>query len=467
MKKLVYTVFVAVAAAIGFSCNDGSSIGNSLADDGISIVVDSDFTVTGFTRPIDSVQSRTVTQLIGNIDAPGFGSIYSDFVGQFMPSLSLDTTDIINEKIDSVKLFMQMPRGAYVGDSLAPMGVTVYRLKKDLPYPIYSDFDPSGYYDPDDILCQGVYSASTLNEVDSIKQLSVVYHSMLMPNEFGEEIFRAYKKNPAAFSNPETFARDIFKGVYIRSSYGSGRISDFTTTSIRFYFHKEVYNSDSARYDTTAYVGDYFAVTPEVVVNNNIRFDVAPELKALAQNPDINLLAAPVGYEVQFRFPAPELIQKYRGDGLTQNVLNTLSMSIPVETIENDFNIAPPPYVLMVLKNKKEEFFAKNSLTDNITSFYATYDATNKCYTFNSMRDYLLNLIAKDSVSEDDYTFILTPVQVNLEAAGAASSYYYYSNSSYVVSSIVPYVSTPAMAKVLLDKAKIKLTFSINNGIFY
>lgn len=461
MKKLIYTIIAIVAAAVTFSCTDGSSIGGSLGEETIVIVVDSNFTVTGASKPIDSVQSRTLSQLVGNIEARGFGNIYSDFVGQFMPSLQLDTANVHNQEIDSVKLFMAMTRGSFVGDSLAPMGLTVYRLNKDLPYPIYSNFSPEGYYNPSDVLCDGVYTASTMNEPDSIQELSAVFAAMKLPREFGQEILDAYIADKAAFSDPETFARDVFKGVYIKSSYGSGRITDFTTTSIRFYFHKEVWNEDSARYDTTVYVGDYLAVTPEVVVNNNIRYEIADELKSLAAAEPV--VAAPVGYEVEMRFPGPELVASFRGAPGSEKVLNTLSFSVPVEKIDNDYDIAPPPYVLMVLKTEKEKFFASNSLADNATSFYASYDEAKRCYTFGAMRDYMVSLLAKDSITEDDYTFVLTPVQVNMEAA-AGSTGYYGSATSYVVSSIVPYVSTPSMAKILLDKAKIKLTFSANNG---
>lgn len=465
MKKLLYIISVVTAISLAVSCSDGSSIGNSLADESVEIVVDSNFTVTGTTHSIEAVQSRTLSQLIGDIDARGFGSIYSDFVGQFMPSLALDTTDIIGDDVDSVKVFMQMARKSFVGDSLAPMGLTLYRLTKDLPYPIFSNFNPEGYYNPSDILADAVYTASTMNEPDSVKKLTTIYVSMNLPKEFGTELLNAYKSNPGAFSDPAVFTKDVFKGLYIKSSYGSGRISDFSTTSIRFYYHKEVYNTDSARYDTIAYVGDYFAVTPEVVVNNNIRYEVAPELKAMVDAGD-NIIAAPAGYEVDIRFPAPEIIESFRKKNQGMQVLNTLTFRIPAEKIDNDFSIAPPPYILLVLKNKKDDFFAQNSLPDNLTSFYASYDETNGCYIFSAMRDYLLGLLDKESIGEEDYTFVITPVQVNMEAS-ANSSGYYGSSSSHVISSVVPYVSTPAMAKILLDKAKITLTFSSNNGKIY
>lgn len=458
MKSILYAFLACMAAVLGVACSDSSTIGNSLADESITIVVDSNFTVSGKSVPNPVVQSRTLSQLIGSVQASGFGSINSDFVGQFMPSLALDTVSVKAEQIDSVKLFMQTVRGEFVGDSLVPMGLEVYKLTRDLPYPIYSDFDPEGYYNPDEKFASAVYTASTLNEPDSVKKLTSLYLAMTLPVDFARDIFHAYEANPAVFSDPAAFSSKVFKGVYIRSSYGSGRITDFTTTSIRFYYHKSVYNTDSARYETKNYYGDYMAITPEVVVNNTIRYDKAQSLVDMADAGDA-VLAAPAGYEVEMRFPAPEVLASYARYADRIRVLNTLTLTIPVEDIENDYSIAPPPYILMVLKNKKDEFFAENSLTDNVTSFYAPYNVTTRSYTFSGMRAYMLDLLSKENLSPDDYTFVISPVQVNMEASANSG----YGSQAMVVSSIVPYVSKPAMAKILLDKAKITLTFSAGN----
>ena len=168
MKSILYSLLAAVVMILAVACDDTSSIGNSLADETVSIVVDSNFTVTGSTKLNNVVQSRTLSQLIGALDAKGYGSIKSDFVGQFMPSLQMDTVSIEPESLDSVKMFMYMQKGNFVGDSLVPMGIEVFQLTRDLPYPIYSDFDPEGYYDPQNMLASAVYTASVRNEPDSI-----------------------------------------------------------------------------------------------------------------------------------------------------------------------------------------------------------------------------------------------------------------------------------------------------------
>lgn len=454
MKHTLLTIVAAAALISGTACSDSSQIGNSLADETLTIVVDSAFTVTGTTIENPVVASRTISQLIGSLDAPGFGKISSDFVAQFMPSAAIDTTNFTINDIDSLTLFMQMQRGSFTGDSLVPMGLEVYRLKKDLPYPIYSNFDPAGYYETTP-LGTAIYTASTKNEPDSVKKLSTIVTQMPMPLSLARELFQAYLDDPSIYSDPTRFADKVFKGIYVRSSYGSGRITDFSTTSMRMFYHKTTYNTDSARYETKNYYGDYYAVVPEVIINNNIKFDIAPELLQMAAAGE-HILAAPAGLEVEIRFPAPEIIESYNKYKNDLRVLNTLTFSIPADSIANTYGITPPPYVLMVLTSKKNEFFANNSINDNVTSFYASYDETNHRYTFSAMRDYLLDLLKRDNITAEDYIFTICPVQVNLEMS-ASSGYY---GSSTVVSSIVPYVSKPVMAKISLKDAKIKLTFS-------
>ena len=91
------------------ACNDDSTtIGSTLVDDVMTseIVVDSTFSVTGRTVDNPVVQSRTLTQLIGRLDAKEYGSIESDFVCQFMPSMNLDTAGVTAADVDSCKLIM-------------------------------------------------------------------------------------------------------------------------------------------------------------------------------------------------------------------------------------------------------------------------------------------------------------------------------------------------------------------------
>lgn len=459
MKRILLPLVMAVVLLSG--CSQSSEIGMSLTDETITIEIDSAFTVNGRTIENKHVQSRTVSQLIGEIDAPVFGSIRSDFVAQFLPSTDIDTTGMTAADIDSVKLFLQMDRTGFVGDSLVPMGIEVYRLRTPLADVMYTD-DEHPAYDRADLMSSATYIASTMNEPDSVKAMPRMYVELPLNVEFARELWNAYKADPSVYGDPARFAREVFGGVYVKSSYGAGRVSEFSVSSIRYFYHKTETTTSSTGEDSTyieRYYGDYFAVTPEVMVNNFVDYEPAQDLRDMISQGD-QVLAAPAGYEMEIELPAQELLTAYRRHSGKLQVLNALDVLIPADSIPNKYGIAPPPYVLMVLKHKKDDFFANNRLTDNKLSFYAQYSAASGGYVF-SMRNYMSYLLDLDEVSAEDYTFVITPVEVEVEAS-SSNSYYY--GTSYVVSRIVPYVAKPAMARISLSKAKIKLSYSTGDG---
>lgn len=442
------------------SCEESSTIGSSIIQDEIEIVIDSSFTVTGKSVMNSRIQSRTVTQLLGIIDAKGYGKLKSDVLTQFMPAGSIDTTGVTVDDIDSLKLILYTNKGGYVGDSVVPMGLNVYRISSDkqLPSPIYSDCNPAEYYSPDNLIGSTIYAANALGETDSVAELSYRYVHVNLPVSLARELYTSYKENPSSYSTPSQFAK-VFPGLYISNSYGSGRVMRIIGTEMKMYYRKTVTMSDTGKDSVYHKVGNYFAVTPEIVTNNNITIDMADDIKTMAENGEA-VVVAPAGMDVELTFPARELVDSYKANSGNLAVINTLTFEIPVAEIENDYGIAPPPYLLLVKSSEKDDFFAKNMVTDDVTSFYAAYDSSSNSYKFSSMRQYLIDLVKNGNVTEDDYTFTLTPVSIETETYTS-----YYSSTVYI-NNIVPYVEAPAMAKLKLDEAKIKLTYSKQSGTF-
>ena len=72
------------------------------------------------------------------------------------------------------------------------------------------------------------------------------------------------------------------------------------------------------------------------------------------------------------------------------------------------------------------------------------------------MRSYIIEMLSKDNITADDYTFTITPVNVVTETSQSG----YYSQGQVYVTGINPYVSGPAMCRLRLNKAKIKFTYS-------
>lgn len=451
MKKIFYILLLSISANLGLiSCSDGS-VGSSISQSTIEIAMDSSFTISGATSQNSKVISRTINQLLGVIKANNYGELRSDLVTQFMPSFKLDTTGVTINDIDSVKLNFRINNGGFTGDSLTPMRVTVYRLNKQLPSPIYSNFDPKDYYNPSDIMGSVSYTASALGKTDSINELTYREVSVKLPLSFGKDIFKQYKENSSIFASPSAFAQ-YFPGIYATTTYGSGRVMNIFNTEVDVYYRQTVALTEDS--DTTYFLtGTYLATTPEIVTNSNISLNIDKSIKSRVDNGE-SIIQAPAGLDVAVKFPAQEIIDKYLTKDKNLRILNSVYFEIPAEAITNDFGIKPPPYLLLIKSSKKDEFFEKSSITDNISSFYAAYNSTTKKYVFSDMRNYVLDIINNsDGIAKDeDSEFTITPVTVTTET----NSY----TSTVTVTSISPYVEGPAVVKLNPDKAKIRLTYS-------
>lgn len=459
----------AVVGAITFSfvaCEDSLSAGGSLVANETTIVLDSTFTVMGLPEANPSVRSRTVLQLLGRIDAAGYGDFSSDIVCQYMPASKIDTAGVKREYIDSVKLVLSVYKGGFAGDSVAPMGLSVHYLNKQLPTTLNSDFDPSGYYDQTPVgstsysgLMDGYPYVGTDTEGSMYKNIYVD-----LPVQLGRDLYDRFLSSPQTFSTPQEFAK-WFPGLYIANTFGSGRVTRISNNSILVYYHSvhKIGTAEEPRDTTLQHVGSYMGVTPEVYTNNNISYRMAEDLKAMAEAGE-PILVAPIGYDVDFTFPAREILNRYQASSGSLALVNSLTFTLPVEEIKNDYGLTPPPYVLMVKKSKKDEFFSKMQVNDNVDSFYASYNSTTKSYTFSSMLNYINDIIKKGSVEAEDEEFVICPVLVSYFPANSSSSYYSYyygyNATSQTVSSITPYVTEPVMGKLDFDNAKIKFSFS-------
>ncbi|MCH5245650.1 MAG: DUF4270 family protein [Muribaculaceae bacterium] len=468
MKYLAYIASVA-AIATGLavaSCDESTIVGSSLIENDVEIVVDSTYTVSGYSVENSQVRSRTVTQLLGSINVDGFGSLSSDVVTQFISSETIDTTGVTVDDIDSVKLVLGMPHGSFVGDSVVPMGIEVYPLIKQLESPIYSNFDPEGYYDSSNCWGSTIYAA-TVNNLTNANEIDDTYRmiNVDLPIEFGRAIFQQYVTSPETFQTPQAFTK-WFPGLYIKNSFGNGRIVSITSSTIRLFYHDTEKISGTERDTIINRVGNYMAVSPEVITNNNIHYSMSNQLKERAAAGEA-ILAAPIGFDVEFRFPAREIIETFHNAGTPMAVMNSLTFEIPAKLIANNYGLLPPPYILMVKKSKKDEFFNKAKLPDNLNSFYASYNQATGKYEFTAMLDYITDMVSKDEITDEDIDFVFTPVSATyVEALGASSSFYYYygygygASSSATLESIVPYVMTPVMCSLDFKNAKVKFTYS-------
>lgn len=461
MKIIRSFIYAIAAAGLLASCdNDSSTLGNTLVSDQTEVVIDSSFVAKVVSYRNTAVPSRTVNQLLGSVYAKEFGSITSDFVTQLMPAAQLDTAGVKANDIDSVKLILSYTAQSFTGDSLVPMGLKIYPLTRQLTAPIYSDFNPEDYYDKSKCWTptSQIYTANDLaNDSDS----SSLYRTVAidLPVEFGREVFNKYLTSPSTFATPEAFSQ-FFPGLYVVNSFGSGRIMSFSSTTVRFYYRKHAqYTNTANQLRDTIYqkTGAYLGVTPEIISNNIVNLAISEQIHNKVQQGS-PIVAAPLGYNIRLTFPLQEIMSTYRSNAGDMSVINTLSMQIPVETIANSYSIAPPTNMLLVLEKDEKSFFANNKINDDKTSFLATYDAKNQCYSFTGLRQYLIDMLKKSDIAPEDYTFCLIPVDVTTESSD--NNYYYGSSATVYITGIQPYLSKPAMCLLQTDQIKIRFTYS-------
>lgn len=444
----VLPLAIGAMALLFGACESNSSIGSTLLGDRVEIIVDSSFVVGGESKAEVRVQPRTVDQLLGAIDVPGFGRISSSAVCQFVPTIALDTANFTAAHIDTVLLNFRYTTGYYLGDSLAPMGLTVYPLTKLLPDTITTGFNPEGYYDASRVLGSTVYNTSTYGITNPGNTQTVSVH---MPVELGRDIFDAFVSNPENFASGKLFTENVFKGMYIHSSYGTGRLTHIGRTTLTVHFRKTEYNESKEKLDTISQLHEYMMVAPEVINNNDISLTLDEDIIRDVAAGKV-MMTAPTGYYASLDIPVDDVLGAYRGGSVGLTTLNTVSLKIPADTLATGMGVAAPPYVLLVREDKKDEFFAENKLPDNETSFYAPYQ--NGAYTFKFFGEYVSTLLEKKEIAAEDCRFALVPVQINFEVD--ATSY----QQSTIVSEVLPYVATPVAAVVDTEKTVLTLTYS-------
>lgn len=90
-------------------------------------------------------------------------------------------------------------------------------------------------------------------------------------------------------------------GLYVANSFGAGRVTRIDKSFITMYYHVHD-KSEKTGNDTTIYYSNtYMAVTPEIVTNNNISYDMSSSLSSRVDNGEA-LVVAPTGYDVAVRF---------------------------------------------------------------------------------------------------------------------------------------------------------------------
>ncbi|MDE6338652.1 MAG: DUF4270 domain-containing protein [Muribaculaceae bacterium] len=463
------SIVAITAALLGIntltSCEDSTSpIGGSLVKDEVSITLDTlEMKIEASTIYEANFDSRAQTKLLGRINVPEYGSLDCSFVSQLLTATKMNIPDSIKvTDVDSLRMILKVPRGSLTGDSLAPQQLKVYALTRQLPSDISSDFDPTGFYNPQNPLGIKSYTLSALSMNDSMfKKGADISIPVVMPVKMAQELFTAYREKPEIFQWPQTFAQ-YFPGVYVEQNFGNGCVGVISGLEFYLYWHynKQVYekkDDDSGEYHYVDQLARdsvcLLSSRPEVLSANRVIYKVSDYLKNLA-NSGKSIITTPGGYYINMTFPAKQLLEKYDYDLRSSAVVSKLTFEIPAKAVKNDYGLPAAPYLLLVKKSEREAFFRENKVPDDKTSFIAEYDEDRESYTFSGMREYILDIIKAGNATAEETEFSLVPVIVTKEVVEG------YSSPTTYVTGCAPYIGRPTVTELDTDHSIICFTYS-------
>lgn len=160
--------------------------------------------------------------------------------------------------------------------------------------------DPKDYYnEKGKPIAVKAYSAvgpstskdETTTTSSGVKQRTII-QTVKLPNSLGDHIFNKYKENKEYFKTPESFIKNVLKGVYIRCTHGDGTILYIDGLSLNLNFEALI-ESSSGKRDSLVYKSYFFRATKEVIQANH--FSNGNRLEELAQDPDHTYLKSPAG----------------------------------------------------------------------------------------------------------------------------------------------------------------------------
>lgn len=260
----------------------------------------------------------------------------------------------------------------------------------------YSDYDAfkGGWVSEDNKLASATYNLSE----GSTKAFRIYLNQPYKARDgktyknYGTYIMNTYVEHPEYFKSNYRFLNNVCPGFYIKNTGGIGNVANIWNTELQFYWKIQKTVKDSHGKDSviTGYTYNRFDGTEEVLQLNKITNDTKT-LEKLASNEECTFIKSPAGIFTEVTLPVEDIIKGHEKD-----TLNTASISFPrMNNVEDSkYQFSAPSTILMVEADSLNAFFEQSKLTDNRSSYTATFSASTSrknAYTFYNIS----NLVTK------------------------------------------------------------------------
>lgn len=440
LYKALFITFIAISV---IACNDTlDQVGFTIqpGQDRLAVGVDT-LELDARTVQSDAVFSKTKYPVLGEYIDPVFGSIKSDYAGEFYFPESSSFKD--GAVIDSVRL--KISYTSIIGDSLAPMGLSVYEIVKPLPKNNdYTDINPKDYSNMASPMGTAIFSGKnstwrteTYSSGRTTQTVTIYEINVPLPHELGEKFLTEYKKpGHGKLVNTNTF-KEFFPGLYVTTTFGNSTILNVNLTSFHIHYHYLDKGGSSKNTDTIRTSQMRLNITPEVTQINYIENN---NDQLLAESTEHTFVKSPAGVNTELHFPFSKLHAKLEAQALS--LANLTIYALP-EALENQtVKLSPPRHLLLVNKDSLEGFFENRKLPDNRTSFLSSaFDPNTYSYGFGNISA-MVNHYNELNTNAFDLTYYLIPVDATI------------STDSYNQQSLTAIYNQMMPTAVMLDKRK-------------
>jgi len=428
-SRIVFCLFLGI---IYMACNDTiGRVGLDMQPDQSKVnVFDTTIIISARTIQADSVYANTPNGFLGEFYDPSYGNIKSSFICQYYPSMGFPYLDSIfdgvnRDKIDSVRLNLYY--SSYIGDTLAPMEVTVYPVIKALDQNYYTNADPTQYCDMNHPLAKYSYTARNMNISDSLSQVFqsnsgyYSYISIPLPVQFGQDYLN--KIMAGELKTVDEFL-NYFPGTYVTTTYGTGSILPVDLAQIYLYYtlQTSTLTDSNGNNDSTGFVvsSAFFTVTKEIIQLN--RFENKNPAFLTATDSTKTYLKTPAGVYTELTIPIKEIVK-----GIGKKTFSSVAISFKAYP-PNDWNyslqfpgmansLVPATSgstgysakLLLIQPDSVANFFEMKKFADGQTTYTTQFNPTTYSYDFTNISNLVQNAI--DNAPDQDLKLWLIPVQ--------------------------------------------------------
>lgn len=398
--NLKTTVCGLLAVLFLISCDaDTSGLGGSLTPDNdvMTVVNDSCFATSRTIKAADSllimtsqcnlgrfteeisgskIEAGYITQLNCMENLPLADSVYG--VGNFVfPQWFIDELGDQKPYYAQLKLYYT----GYFGDPTNPVRIEVFPLNKmvDPETCYYPDVDPSLFCDiQTEPLASVTVSSLNMQDSDSLRSLSGYYPSITvpLPDSIAKVILESYF-NPATkhyFADSRSFMENLCKGFYIRCSQGDGTMFYINRSILGVNFKQiDFDDDDNPKLDSRIVE---FQGNSEVLQLNSIKWT---GLESQLSDNSCTWIRSPFGVLTEITLPVDQMRDN-------DYVLNAAQLRLSTAvTPSSRYKPSVPSMLLLIRKDKMQEFFSKNNTADKTESFVASYSSKYGTYTYENI----------------------------------------------------------------------------------